>query len=37
MREISGELAELPAERLDGAPMATADDELSMRRRRRAM
>ena len=37
LRELSGELAELPAERLDGAPMAGADDELSMRRRRRAM
>ena len=37
LRELSGELAELPAERLDGAPMTAADDELSMRRRRKAM
>ena len=37
LRELSGELAELPAERLVGAPMDSADDELSMRRRRRAM
>jgi DNA-binding transcriptional MerR regulator len=34
LRELSGELAELPAERLDGG--AHADDELSQRRRRRA-
>jgi hypothetical protein len=34
LRELSGELAELPAERLDGAPHS--DDELSQRRRRRA-
>src|SRR4029453_12198718 len=36
LRELSGELAELPAERVDGAPMHSADDELSMRRRPRA-
>ncbi len=36
LRELSGELAELPAERLDGGPVHSADDELSMRRRRRA-
>ena len=35
LRELSGELAELPAERLDGGPVHTADDELSMRRRKR--
>src|SRR5687767_4650324 len=35
LRELSGELAELPAERIDGAPINPADDELSMRRRRR--
>ncbi|WP_442928946.1 MerR family transcriptional regulator [Modestobacter sp. VKM Ac-2981] len=35
LRELSGELAELPAERLDGSGSA-ADDELSARRRRRA-
>jgi DNA-binding transcriptional MerR regulator len=34
LRELSGELAELPAERLDGA--THGDDELSARRRRRA-
>jgi DNA-binding transcriptional MerR regulator len=34
LRELSGELAELPAERLDGG--THADDELSARRRRRA-
>ena len=34
LRELSGELAELPAERLDGG--SHADDELSQRRRRRA-
>jgi DNA-binding transcriptional MerR regulator len=32
LRELSGELAELPAERLDGGPVHSADDELSMRR-----
>ena len=35
LRELSGELAELPAERLDGSG-SHADDELSARRRRRA-
>ncbi|MGY5883272.1 MerR family transcriptional regulator [Modestobacter lacusdianchii] len=35
LRELSGELAELPAERLGGSG-AAADDELSARRRRRA-
>ena len=35
LRELSGELAELPAERLDGSGLH-ADDELSARRRRRA-
>ncbi|WP_440284805.1 MerR family transcriptional regulator [Geodermatophilus amargosae] len=35
LRELSGELAELPAERLDGAPLHAADDELAMRRQRR--
>ncbi len=35
LRELSGELAELPAERIDGGA-AEADDELSARRRRRA-
>ena len=35
LRELTGELAELPAERLDGGPVE-ADDELSARRRRRA-
>jgi DNA-binding transcriptional MerR regulator len=34
LRELSGELAELPGERLDGG--AHSDDELSARRRRRA-
>ena len=34
LRELSGELAELPAERLDGR--VHGDDELSARRRRRA-
>ena len=34
LRELSGELAELPSERLDGGPHH--DDELSARRRRRA-
>jgi DNA-binding transcriptional MerR regulator len=34
LRELSGELAELPAERLDGG--THSDDELSARRRRRA-
>src|SRR5438309_2251730 len=37
LRELSGELAELPAERIDGGPVGSADDELSMRRRARAM
>ena len=36
LRELSGELAELPAERIDGSTVHPADDELSMRRRRRA-
>ncbi|HEY0402592.1 MAG TPA: MerR family transcriptional regulator, partial [Blastococcus sp.] len=36
LRELSGELAELPAERIDGGPANSADDELSMRRRARA-
>jgi DNA-binding transcriptional MerR regulator len=36
LRELSGELAELPAERIDGGPMNSADDELAMRRRTRA-
>jgi DNA-binding transcriptional MerR regulator len=36
LRELSGELAELPAERIDGGTVHPADDELSMRRRRRA-
>jgi len=36
LRELSGELAELPAERIDGGPVLSADDELSMRRRARA-
>ncbi len=37
LRELSGELAELPAERIDGAGTVHAvDDELSARRRRRA-
>ena len=36
LRELSGELAELPAERIDGGPIRTGDDELSQRRRRRA-
>jgi DNA-binding transcriptional MerR regulator len=35
LRELSGELAELPAERIDGSPVHPADDELSARRRRR--
>ncbi|TWH72781.1 MerR family transcriptional regulator [Modestobacter roseus] len=35
LRELSGELAELPAERLDGNGQQV-DDELSARRRRRA-
>jgi DNA-binding transcriptional MerR regulator len=35
LRELSGELAQLPAERLDGSGNAV-DDELSARRRRRA-
>jgi DNA-binding transcriptional MerR regulator len=36
LRELSGDIAELPAERIDGAPVNPADDELSLRRRRRA-
>ena len=36
LRELSGELAELPAERIDGGPVHSADDELSRRRRSRA-
>ncbi|SEL69780.1 MerR family transcriptional regulator [Blastococcus carthaginiensis] len=36
LRELSGELAELPAERIDGGQVVPSDDELSMRRRRRA-
>ncbi len=36
LRELSGELAELPAERIDGGTVRPADDELSRRRRRRA-
>ena len=36
LRELSGELAELPAERIDGGSVNPSDDELSMRRRRRA-
>ena len=36
LRELSGELAELPAERIDGTPVHQSDDELSARRRRRA-
>jgi DNA-binding transcriptional MerR regulator len=36
LRELSGELAELPAERIDGTTITLSDDELSMRRRRRA-
>ena len=36
LRELSGELAQLPAERIDGGPVLSADDELSQRRRRRA-
>ena len=36
LRELSGELAELPAERLDGGSAHSADDELAQRRRRRA-
>ena len=35
LRELSGELAELPAERIDGTPVHQSDDELSERRRRR--
>lgn len=35
LRELSGELAELPAERIDGTPVSQSDDELSERRRRR--
>ena len=36
LRELSGELAELPAERIDGGTVTPGDDELSMRRRARA-
>jgi DNA-binding transcriptional MerR regulator len=36
LRELSGELAELPAERIDGGTIHPSDDELSVRRRRRA-
>jgi DNA-binding transcriptional MerR regulator len=36
LRELSGDIAELPAERLDGGPLHPSDDELSLRRRRRA-
>jgi DNA-binding transcriptional MerR regulator len=36
LRELSGELAELPAERIDGTPLTPSDDELAQRRRRRA-
>ena len=35
LRELSGELAELPAERIDGSTVHPSDDELSLRRRRR--
>jgi len=35
LRELSGELAELPAERIDGTTLTPTDDELSMRRRRK--
>jgi DNA-binding transcriptional MerR regulator len=35
LRELSGELAELPAERIDGTTIAPTDDELSLRRRRK--
>jgi DNA-binding transcriptional MerR regulator len=35
LRELSGELAELPAERVDGGTVNPSDDELSMRRRKR--
>jgi DNA-binding transcriptional MerR regulator len=35
LRELSGELAELPAERIDGGPVSPSDDELAMRRRKR--
>jgi DNA-binding transcriptional MerR regulator len=36
LRELSGELAELPAERIDGTTIDPTDDELSLRRRRKA-
>src|SRR4051794_38685731 len=36
LRELSGELAQLPAERIDGGPLTSADDELAKRRRARA-
>jgi DNA-binding transcriptional MerR regulator len=35
LRELSGELAELPAERIDGSTVNLTADELSERRRRR--
>jgi DNA-binding transcriptional MerR regulator len=35
VREVEGSLAELPGERADEAPAATAGDELSARRKRR--
>ena len=35
LRELSGELAELPAERIDGSTVHPSDDELALRRRRR--
>jgi DNA-binding transcriptional MerR regulator len=35
LRELSGDIAELPAERLDGGPMHHGDDELAQRRRAR--
>jgi DNA-binding transcriptional MerR regulator len=35
LRELSGELAELPAERIDGTTITPDDDELSLRRRRK--
>jgi DNA-binding transcriptional MerR regulator len=35
LRELSGELAELPAERIDGTTITPTDDELSLRRRRK--
>jgi len=35
LRELSGELAELPAERIDGTTITPDDDELALRRRRK--